>query len=208
MKIITACLAWLFCVSTLFAGAAPYIGFALGGVSAEDSDYSYKGALQNHKGKLRAGEGGAIEGAFGIDFDAAPFRVEGALTLLISEIESIQPDGLGGITLPLDDSGVGVASFMFNGYFDIPTGAFAEPYLFAGMGRATVFHELNNKQVEDEVGAFQLGAGIGFKLTDYFLLDLKYQYFATGGYEVSNGGEKFSSDFASHQFLAGFRVRL
>lgn len=96
---------------------------------------------------------------------------------------------------------------MINGYIDFPTGSFIEPHLFAGIGQASVFHELNGQDVDDTVGAVQPGAGPGFVLADFFIIDLKYRYFETGDYTVSTGSERLTSDCSSHQIPGGFRVR-
>lgn len=207
MKLVTALLVLLCSTTTLFAGAAPYFGLGLGGVAARDTDYTYTNGGSKQTGELQAGNGAVLDIAGGIDFDDVPLRFEGALSLLVSELDSVSYDSLGGISVPLDDSAMAVSSFMINGYFDFPTGSVLEPYVFAGLGTATVYHELSDEDVEDRVGAGQIGAGLGLVLTDFFIVDLKYRYFATRDYTVSNGDEKLESDFASHQFIGGFRVR-
>lgn len=200
-------LAVLFSVAPLFAGVAPYIGVGIGGVSAKDADFKYSDSGGTATGELESGGGALIEGAFGLDFDDIPFRFEGALTILANELDSVSYDGLPGVSFDLDDSAMAVSSFMVNGYFDIPTDAFIEPYVFGGLGRATIFHELNNEDTDDTVGAVQLGGGLGFVLTDYFIIDLKYRYFTTEDYTVSSGSERLEAEYASHQLIGGIRVR-
>lgn len=207
MKFITVLTVVLCCANTLLAGVAPYFGMGLGGVAARDADYTYTNGSTTQTGELQAGNGAVIDLAAGIDFDDVPFRFEGALSLLVSELDAVTYDSLGGISVPLDDSAMAVSSLMINGYFDFPTGTMLEPFIFAGVGKATVFHELSNNDVDDTVAAAQLGAGLGIVLTDFFIIDLKYRYFATDDYTVVNGSERLKADFSSHQFIGGFRVR-
>lgn len=196
----------LITADTLTAGVSPYIGLGIGGVAAQDARYAYQGTT-TQSGNLISGGGAVLEAAAGLDFDDVPFRFEGAISVLANELDAVEPDALGGITIPLNESGMAVSALMINGYFDFPTGSFIEPYLFAGIGQASVFHELNGQDVDDTVGAVQLGAGLGFVLTDFFIIDLKYRYFETADYTVSTDSERLVSDFSSHQILAGFRVR-
>lgn len=207
MRFIIVLTVVLSCTHTLLAGAAPYFGLGLGGVAARDADYTYTNGSSTQTGELQAGNGAVLDLAAGIDFDDVPFRFEGALSLLASELEAVTYDSLGGIAVPLDDSAMAVSSFMINGYFDFPTGSILEPFIFAGLGKATVYHQLNDNDVDDSVAAAQIGAGLGIVLTDFFIIDLKYRYFATDDYTVESGSERFKADFSSHQFIGGFRVR-
>lgn len=196
----------LFTAMGVTAGVAPYIGIAVGGVAANDVRYAYQGAIPS-TGELKGGGGAVVEGAIGLDLDTLPFRFEAALSILANEIDAVQPDGLGGITIPLDESGLGVAAFMLNGYFDIPTGTFVEPYLFFGLGGARVHHELSEIKVDDRVAAAQVGAGLGFVVSRNVILDLKYRYFTTGDYSVSNTTETLAAEYDNNQILAGVRLR-
>lgn len=206
MKLIICCLSSLLWTSSLFAaGASPYIGIAAGIVSAEDSGFTASDGITQFSGELEAGDGGLLEVAGGIDFDGAPVRIEAAMSILVSEVDKVDFDGA--TTAIVEDGGFGVAAFMLNGYIDIPTGTFLEPYAFAGVGRATVITELNDEDVDDQVGAFQFGGGLGVTLTEYFILDFKYRYFEIEDFTLSHTDDRLKAGFSSHQFLAGFRVR-
>jgi len=205
MKAITLLVVWLCTSNTLFAGISPYIGVGVGGVDAKDSRFTYSGTSGSGSGDLQTGGGAVLDFAAGLDFDHLPLRFEGAVSVLITEIDSATLDSAG--TVELDNTGKALSCVMINGYLDIPTGTMLEPYVFAGIGTATVYHSLSEQNVDDRVGARQIGAGLGFALTDFFIMDLKYRYFTTEDYTVSNGTETFSSDYASNQFLIGFRVR-
>jgi len=205
MKKIPYLMVCLCTANTLFAGVSPYIGVGVGGVAAKDSRFTYSNTLGSESGELHAGNGAVIDAAAGLDFDQVPFRFEAALSVMLNEIDSATLDSAG--TVALDNTGKALSCVMFNGYIDIPTGTMIEPYLFAGIGTATVYHSLSDQNVDDRVGAAQVGAGLGFVLTDFFIVDLKYRYFATDDYTVSNGTETLTSDYASNQFILGFRVR-
>ena len=137
MKKMIVMIALLFTSSVVLADGAPYIAIGIGGVGANDARYSYKGPTSS-SGEFQGGGGVVVDGAFGYDFDEKPFRFEAALSVLANEIDSIAPDGLGGVMIPLDESGMAIGAVMFNAYFDIPTGTVVEPYIFMGLGRASV----------------------------------------------------------------------
>jgi len=205
MKKIPYLMVCLCTANTLLAGVSPYIGVGVGGVAAKDSRFTYSNTSVTESGELHAGSGAVLDVAAGLDFDKLPFRFEGAVSVMLNEIDSATLDSSG--TVALDNTGKALSCVMINGYFDFPTGTMIEPYLFAGIGTATVYHSLSDQNVEDRVGAAQVGAGLGFALTDFFILDLKYRYLATDDYTVSNGTETLTSDYASNQFILGFRVR-
>jgi len=206
MKTISLLVIWLCAANTLLAGVSPYFGVGVGAAAVKDSRFTYNSSTSGSQGgELRAGNGAVIDTAVGLDFDDIPFRFEGALSVMLTDIDSATLDSAG--TVALDNNGKALSCAMINGYIDIPTGTMIEPYLFAGIGTATVYHSLNDQNVDDRVGAAQIGAGLGFALTDFFLLDLKYRYFVTDDYTVSNGTDTFTSDYASNQLILGFRVR-
>jgi opacity protein-like surface antigen len=209
MKCTTILATLLICTSALHAEISPYLGFAIGAVAAKDADYSYQNQFTSETGKIESKAGAVIEAAFGIDLDTLPFRVEAAASLLANEFESVSSDTLNGSSVQVEDTGIVMAAFMINGYLDIPTGTLLEPYIFAGIGRATVFQEVrdNEDSEDDRVGAVQAGAGLGIALTDFFLLDLKYRYFTTDDYTITYRNERLEAEFASHQFIGGIRIR-
>lgn len=185
--------------------ASPYVGVAVGGASSPDVHFKASDGSNNYSGDFKDGGGGLLEAAGGIDFHNVPFRVEGALSFLAQGIDAIQWKG--GPLQQVDEGAIGVSSIMINGYVDIPTGTILEPYLFAGIGRATVFAQLADEDVRDNVAASQIGAGLGLVLTDFFILDVKFRHFATDNYTLKEKQYRLESEIKSNQLLVGLRVR-
>ena len=136
----------------------------------------------------RADSGGVIETALGLayqNWDASiGLRAELALSLQKDTYE----DSAG-------DVDVDTGAAMINGYFDILTETSFTPYFLVGLGRAKVEVESDDASVF----ASQLGAGVGYSITEHVILDLKYKYFVTEAYQDLR--------FKSHQVLFGVRYQ-
>jgi opacity protein-like surface antigen len=102
------------------------------------------------------------------------------------------------------------ASFLFNGYYDFKNQTRFTPYLTAGVGgyhlefksSAYAYSPRNNFDV-----AYQVGAGVNYKICDRFGLDLKYRYFSGAEPQMKSLDNQFGKvfDVGDHQLMAGLR---
>ncbi|MEE8206437.1 MAG: outer membrane beta-barrel protein, partial [Nitrospinaceae bacterium] len=105
-----------------------------------------------------------------------------------------------------------MVSFMGNGYFDIPTNSPLRPYVGAGLGFAIAGVEEEDifgatSSDSDLVAAVQLMAGVGFDINPRTTLTFGYRYFTTTDPSFNNAFGPFETEFNSHDFLFGVRIR-
>ncbi len=105
-------------------------------------------------------------------------------------------------------------SLMLNGYYDIPVSTRFYPYLGAGVGLAQVKSRLglldsSNPDVEfkDNNFAFQLMAGVGYKLNENWAIDFGYRYInnGEGEWNIDGGRQIIKFNSVEHQVTAGVR---
>ena len=135
---------------------------------------------------------------------------------------------------------VSVLSLMGNGYYDFDLGHKIELYAMAGVGVAQLScHNMNwteDWQQDNESGpyiltsnndpgfnahettlAWQVGAGLAAPIADHVKLDLRYRYFATTDFTLTDSGQSYEGDtftgfysnntsLSSHSVLLGLRV--
>ena len=177
---------------------------------AETGDIEYKDAIEYK-------EGYALEAALGRK--AGAYRGELAVGYSISDADKLFGDDMDDIehfvneTLDdwdLDDEisnvdlSVTVVSVMANGYTDFELYRYLTAYLMGGLGYAYVDAELSFTNETDDldmeysedgkgVFAWQVGSGIGLKVTDGFGVDLGYRYFVTDDAEILDAKMEYSS---------------
>ena len=99
---------------------------------------------------------------------------------------------------------------MVNGFFDFPICGNWKPFITGGIGMAKVeVNDLNFADFgeadwsdDDTVLAWQVGAGVGYALSEQTTLEVKYRYFATDDAEFEDGDYL---EFASHNIYLGLR---
>lgn len=190
-------------IALLFAGlgtatatAEPYVSASLGIGMPSDLEVDYG----NLTIPAAFDSGIAFNAAVGYDFGQA--RAELAI--------GYQEHGLGSIAGEeaefWDDYGIDInnveasaLSVMANTYYDIElNGSPAEPYIMGGIGIAS----LDLDYFEGETSfAFQLGAGIGYALTDNVTFDLGYRFLKPTGFEL----EGYDASIETHNIMAGIR---
>jgi opacity protein-like surface antigen len=99
---------------------------------------------------------------------------------------------------------------LLNLYYDFVNDSSFIPFITAGIGYAKV--ELNdfnlsgsgmpNINEDDEVFAYQVGAGVGYVVSEKITLDFKYRYFGTDDPEF----DITEAEYASHNFYFGIRA--
>ncbi len=102
------------------------------------------------------------------------------------------------------DADVATLSFMVNGYRDFAIkDSSVSPYVMAGLGMASIKLEDSEETFVDEnVFAWQLGAGVGIKASDKVVVDLGLRYFKPSNVKDDEGTEITCS---SMNVLAGVR---
>ena len=106
-------------------------------------------------------------------------------------------------------------SFMGNVYADIPLTAFIRPYIGVGGGMALAestlevpaFFGTAEFSDTDLVFAYQGMVGLGLDLHPRWTITLGYRYFATSDPDFDLSGGNTQTEFESHEFMLGARLR-
>lgn len=188
--LITRIAGFCFVVFLMLSGVAaaqgPYMSVNMGMGFLEDSDLS-----GSKTGTLEYDPGFAATLAGGYNFGM--FRAEGEFGYQMNDVDTYS-GGSG-------NGDVAAYSFLVNGYVDFVNKTAFTPYLTIGLGMAQV--ECNDflNDADDTVFAYQVGAGVGYAITEKITVDLKYRYFGTDDPEFDG----VESEFASHNVYLGLR---
>ena len=60
---------------------------------------------------------------------------------------------------------------------------------------------------DDTVFAYQIGAGLGYKITPATMATLSYRYFGTSDPTFDDGVDKIEAEYKSHNIWVGFVAR-
>lgn len=141
--------------------------------------------------------------------------LRGELELSYRENE-IDQHVLGGNGLPGSTGTASTTALMANLFHDFETGTPLTPYVGGGIGYA--WNELDNYGVtgldvldDDDSGfAWQLGAGLGFAVSEQATVSLDYRYFSTSAdveTTAAAGSVGSDVDLDSHTVMLGLRYR-
>lgn len=152
--------------------------------------------------ELESDTGLAFGIALGYGFDNN-MRIEGELAYQKNDVDKI---GAFGVSVDANGDTSSLA-FLLNGYYDFVNDSALTPFISAGIGFAKV--EINDFSVmgvtlgseDDTVFAYQVGAGVGYAVTEKTTLDLKYRYFGTADPEF----DTTEAEYSSHNFYFGIR---
>jgi opacity protein-like surface antigen len=150
----------------------------------------------------------------GIGYIFDNFRIEGKISYQDNDIDrattkSVTLNGVDqGLSGPeMINGSLSILTFMANGYFDFNNDSNFTPYLTAGMGMANV--EIDGTSTDDTVFAYQIGAGVGYALSETVSIDFGYRYLGTTDYEyagtVLSVPIKAEDSIGSHNFTLGMR---
>jgi opacity protein-like surface antigen len=202
LLIIFVCILAFFFSASVCGAEGLYVSGNLGFAMASDSDLT-DSAVPGITVNTEFDTGLALGAALGYDFNR--FRVEGEISYQKNDIEKISAQGV-----PFDPTGDAAAlSFLINGYYDFVNRSAFTPYISAGLGFAQVeFNDLDISRIgfsgssdTDTVFAYQIGIGVGYALTEKFIIDVKYRYFGTEDSEYNTT----KAEFVSNNFLFGVR---
>jgi opacity protein-like surface antigen len=150
--------------------------------------------------------GFGVSGAIGRDLSDF---LTGSLTNFRAEAEIAYNEN--GIEGAAGNPEINATAYMANLYYDFQTSDTYRnfvPYVGVGVGAATV--ELDGIALgddEDTVFAYQVRAGINYRIRPGLLLSLGYRFFDTQDPEFRSALGNFESEYRSHAVEAGLRFR-
>ena len=192
LTIIFSCLTLLMLSSAAFGAPGRYVSGNLGIGLLEDSDLS----ASDFSAELEFDAGAVLGVAAGYNFGNV--RLEGEFGYAKNDMDEITVHGFGSGSVSGD---VTSYSFLVNGYYDFVNTSPLTPYISAGVGFARLDASLEGDDADDDVLAYQLGAGVGYAVNEKVTIDLKYRYFATDDPKF-DGTE---AEYASHNIFLGVR---
>ncbi|MBI4825646.1 MAG: porin family protein [Nitrospirae bacterium] len=200
-KFIVILLAMVFVFTASYASAeGPYVSGNLGATLTSDSTLSVLGINAT---ELEFDTGWAFGGAVGYDLGNNT-RLEGEVAYRSADIDKVTILGV-----PVDPSGeVNVLSFLLNGYYDIKVDAPVTPFITGGIGFANIELSDDVDSYDDNVFAYQIGAGLGYAVNDLTTIDFGYRYMGTSDPEYEDSGIQVDSEYASHNFYIGVRYAI
>ncbi len=193
-----------------------YASVNAGGTLLNDSDITDTAAIGSLTGEVGFDTGFVGSGAVGYSWGA--LRLEGEISYRKHDLDDLQVDSitLGGTvisgalgTFALQDDTTSLG-FMANGWYDVDTGTPWVPFLGAGVGVARL--NINIESVasirtfydeSDTVLAYQVGAGLGYKVTPMATVSLSYRFFGTADPEFDDGFDKIDAEYFSHNLMVG-----
>ena len=181
--------------SHAFAGS-PYAGLTVGLAYLNDS--SLKGTKS---GDLKYDNGEAFSYAHGLDFGCV--RIEGEIGYQQNDFKTYQPGDVAA------DGDLSILSLLANGYYYCEIGnSSVVPIISAGVGVASVEYEdeIDGFEEDDLVLAYQLGAGLGFRVSSSVTINAMYRYFKTASAEFKEGKNDVEVDISSHNVLLGVKI--
>ncbi len=176
--------------------------------------------------RAKTHSGFLLQGAGGL-YLSDNLRAECEISYRARDLKNFEVDYVNVVGIGLDggDGDIRCFSAMANAWYDLLLGEKFIPYIGGGIGAARV--SLNNFSIntfpivpgptstetelvdDDDIQfAYQIGAGVGYELSERFIIDLGYRYFATLDPEFTDkGGNKVKIDNAYHNLLLGIKYR-
>jgi len=191
---------------TVCLGATDWYGSMNAGVTfVSDSDITYNELGFSGTEKWEYDTGYTFGLTFGKKMDQ--MRLEGEVSYGRNEVDSVD-----GISIPSGYSiETSLLNFMFNGYYDFKSGNALTPYLTAGAGFSRVEADINlapviDDKYDDTVFAYQLGAGVGYAMSEILTLDFRYRFLGTADPEFSYPGGTAEAEIFSHNLTVGIHM--
>ena len=128
-----------------------------------------------------------LTGAIGYDFGSA--RLEGALGYQKYDMKNVDED-------------ISFLTVMANAYYDFGNDSNIRPYVMGGLGMARV--NMSWTSDDEDVFAWQLGAGVGYKVAERTTLDLGYRYLKPNNFDTHDMGD---GKLACHNIMLGLRYQ-
>ncbi len=153
----------------------------------------------------------ALTGAYGHDF--GDYRIEAELGYQRNDIDKSVDYYEGSVEDEYSMTGnMSVISLMGNAYYDINLSDDLELFLTAGAGAAFVsFNDVGDvdddfryDKVTATAFAYQLGAGLSYKVAENLRLEARYRYFATADFTIDDTAN-FWDDYATSDYMNSVR---
>jgi len=209
--IFVICCSFLFLYPTFSLAATGLYGSINTGLAImSDSDvnetYSVPGlGSSSDSFKVKFDSGYTIGGAVGYMMEN--LRLEGEISYQENDIDKVSGFNASG--------DIDALTFLANGYFDFDIGGTIKPFITAGLGFSNVEISEPGFSEDDNVFTYQIGAGVGFALSETVTLDCMYRYLGASDFEYSYSelvpGVGFATlngeaEIASHNFTLGVRI--
>lgn len=176
----------------------PYVSGNIGTTMSNDATTSIVGISGN--ADIEYDTGFSFGGALGYDLGNNT-RVEGEVAYRTADLDRVSgPGGSFALTGELN-----VFSFLVNGYYDIKVDAPVTPFITGGIGFANTEIADGDDSVDDNVFAYQLGAGLSYAVDNQMTIDFGYRYMSTSDPEFEESGVTMESEYGSHNFYVGLR---
>lgn len=98
---------------------------------------------------------------------------------------------------------------LFNTYYDFKNRTPFTPYITVGVGGNYVEFKANSSAIRNDFDvAYQVGAGVNYRVNDSFSLDMKYRYFSGTEPQFKTVDNRFNKlfDVNDHQLMVGIRI--
>ncbi len=170
-------------------------------------------------GEFSFDKGFGIDGAMGHDF--GQFRVEGEISWRKADIDSMEIKNAAGTVAGINlaranGTKIGIngdiqsLGLMVNTWYDIDTGSPWTPFIGGGLGAARISAEMKSVSAlgvtlplsaddYDWAFAYQIGAGIGYAISEKTTIQAGYRYFGTDKLSFTNERAEF------HNVTVGLR---
>ena len=175
---------------------SPYAGLTVGLAYLNDSNL--KGSKS---GDLSYDDGEAYSYAHGLNIGRV--RLEGEIGYQKNDFDTFGSDGIAA------EGDLSILSLLANGYYYCEIGdSKIVPILSAGIGVANVEYEddVDEFSEDDIVLAYQVGAGLGLKVSPSVTINAMYRYFSTQDASFQEAGGDIELDISSHNVLVGLKV--
>lgn len=167
----------------------PYVRVGGGAVVPQNSVLS----SSDFKNEVEYDDGGIFQIAAGLELAETAGRVE-----LEFGYQKHDVDNAGDTRF---SEGLSMMSLMVNSYFDMRNESRFMPYALAGIGMAKVDAEVFGVSKNDDVIAFQLGAGLAIDIIDNLSVDTEYRYYMTSDPEF----DSVEAEVAGHRAQMSLR---
>lgn len=97
-------------------------------------------------------------------------------------------------------------SIMANAWFEFMGGGAISPFIGAGIGWGKVDMEASDLSADDSGLAWQIGAGIGFDISDTTQVRLEYRYFTVEDIDLQVDGDSLDYDYEANSIIVGLKM--
>jgi len=145
--------------------------------------------------KLKGDDGWGVGLAFGREYESG-FRAEAELVHLKNDAKNA-----------LADDHETMGGFV-NAYYDFNKDGALQPFVGAGVGVARVKVNGGPYHDRDADFAYQLKAGLGYRLSEKLTGEVAYRYIGAPGLKFRSGPSEAKGDFRAQAVTVGLRYRL